>query len=1310
MSTRFPWDSHEVALLINAYLKVTSGDDLNQVAVHLSQTLRELAVRSGIQIDNTYRNINGMKMQLANVQYLFTKGEKGLSGASVLIRKMVELYQANPEAYQIILKEAIHMTGATSTSVEDAFFAYAKDKVGIPPKMLADYLKKAADYCQLKEPLLGTMDVKVVRNIQQKVSEGKLLRFRFGKDAQTIRNVTQLYYNFVKSYRKSKEETTFNSAPVQEAPPKNPVVPETSEVTPNVAPAISLEEFAASVEQVQENERSEEVAISEKVVPADSIVAQLTVDFSRDNSYPFTKPVTYTYKGQNHPAKSWNRSYVEICGLLFADHRDVFMSIMNGDIPGYNALAFADEQNYSRMRVPKSFAPGFYLESNLDATSIVQKLRGLHQLFAVGDDLQIVYQMVDGCQPSRPKERREVGAQGQLVVDENYDWCRSGLLLVDLTKETSYAFTQPDAYEYKGVTRRVNRWGKLYADLCGLLFEDYHDAFMSIMNGDVPGYNSLAFADEQHKGGMRAAKQFTPGYYLELNMNATTITRRIRGLYQLFNLGDGLRISYMKTGDTRPAIIPEESGEEWIIHELRSKSIPFTDNRAVDGYLWIASDMASPISLEEAATRGYYLRLKQDGCRAYPNRAVLWTKDQPQKVVNTAAFRRKLDKNFKPYLLSAKKLAAPTADQYSQSIEAVEKFIIERGLGFTLDTDDPDDAQHIYDVLLGRKDFAEWNNQRHHQYSAALAQYVGYLRQDESVDDDSKAHNTMTIKDATVQILKEAGIPLTISEILEGIEKARLYTFNTNNASVNLYISIRRHCKGMKSRHHAPVDVFDRVIDEDGQIRYALIGEQSASDRSTNVDEQPLTDERWVPILRDFFPDGYILNDFLGQFQAAAFWQERYGEECPIQGEAIDTAMKTVGSVRDGRVFIRSEEDNQLISSICEEINDILSRYTTVYRSCIYERYHEQLASISIYTEPVMTQQLLAKANGSFILVNQAFAKPGQCASGLQDACKVLRDHGGSMTVDDVAKVLWFIPRDTVYHYLSVDSESLNIGNSTWMLAEHFPVTQEDADKIGNMLDEVFLTSNYVQASDLPSLLQSRLPGIADNLSGMTYMAVFNIAQYYLRDRFNFTKAIISPKGISIDFTDLFRAFAAERDNFTLADLEAMASELNLPIYWESTYAGGAVRVSKTEFVNRRLIQFDVEAIDAVLADFCPDDYLPLMSVSSAMMMHLPSCGYRWNGYLLQSYVHGFSKVFRLSYSSFGKNGFYGAMVRKSCKMINSYSSLIEQVLTDDGTWETPADALDILVKRGYQALRKYKEIDNVVAQARKNKLAVDGR
>lgn len=570
------------------------------------------------------------------------------------------------------------------------------------------------------------------------------------------------------------------------------------------------------------------------------------------------------------------------------------------------------------------------------------------------------------------------------------------------------------------------------------------------------------------------------------------------------------------------------------------------------------------------------------------------------------------------------------------------------------------------------------------------------------------ALNTMTIKDAAVKVLHDAGQPLTIPEIMRQIEAEQLCKFNSSNPMLIAYQGIRRYCKGMKAQNHASVDVFDRFTDETGQIRYRLIGEGQKAADNTETQETAPADDRWLPILQHSFPDGYILNDFLGQFQAAAFWQERYGEECPIQGDAIDAVMQAIGVVRDGRVFPESDEGKRLISAICTEINDILSHYTAVYRSCVYERYQEQLAACSIYTEQVMAQQLLSEADGAFYSAGQVFTKCGQYASVIQDVRKVLRDHGGSIPVGDVAKVLWFIPYGTVYHCLSVDGESLNIGNGTWMLAEHFPLTQEDAEKIGDMLDEQFLASPYVQASDLVPLLKDRLPSIADDLSELNYMAVFNIAAYYLRDRFSFTKAIISPKGSDIDFTVLFKGFAAEHDTFTLVDLEMLASELKLPIYWESTYAGGAVRVSKTDFVNRRLMNFDVDAIDEVLQDFCSGDYLPLMAVSPAMMMHLPPCGYQWNGYLLQSYVFGFSKLFGLSYSSFGKTGYYGAMVRRSCKAINNYDSLIERVLTDDDTWETTADALDVLVKRGYQAVRKCKGIDTATARARQNKLSSD--
>lgn len=70
MPARIPWSQHEVALLFDAYLRAAKGADLQQTAAQLSVTLRGMAERAGVDIDETYRNVNGIKMQLANVQYL----------------------------------------------------------------------------------------------------------------------------------------------------------------------------------------------------------------------------------------------------------------------------------------------------------------------------------------------------------------------------------------------------------------------------------------------------------------------------------------------------------------------------------------------------------------------------------------------------------------------------------------------------------------------------------------------------------------------------------------------------------------------------------------------------------------------------------------------------------------------------------------------------------------------------------------------------------------------------------------------------------------------------------------------------------------------------------------------------------------------------------------------------------------------------------------------------------------------------------------------------------------------------------------
>ncbi len=116
------WSKYEVALLIDAYMKTTKTGDLKTIAEDLSSTLRDLAIRNGKTIDATYRNVNGMIMQLGTVQYCFTNGKSGLSNASVQIREMVKLYRNHPDKYWQILSEAYQLIQHPENEV-DQFLA-----------------------------------------------------------------------------------------------------------------------------------------------------------------------------------------------------------------------------------------------------------------------------------------------------------------------------------------------------------------------------------------------------------------------------------------------------------------------------------------------------------------------------------------------------------------------------------------------------------------------------------------------------------------------------------------------------------------------------------------------------------------------------------------------------------------------------------------------------------------------------------------------------------------------------------------------------------------------------------------------------------------------------------------------------------------------------------------------------------------------------------------------------------------------------------------------------------------------------------
>lgn len=112
MSERIPWDEYEAVILFDAFLSVEDGlITRNQAFEYVSAALRQKAMLRGTPIDQTFRNINGIRMQLDAMKYIYTNGELGLPHSNKLFESTIELYRTNRTAYREKLSEANRLAG-----------------------------------------------------------------------------------------------------------------------------------------------------------------------------------------------------------------------------------------------------------------------------------------------------------------------------------------------------------------------------------------------------------------------------------------------------------------------------------------------------------------------------------------------------------------------------------------------------------------------------------------------------------------------------------------------------------------------------------------------------------------------------------------------------------------------------------------------------------------------------------------------------------------------------------------------------------------------------------------------------------------------------------------------------------------------------------------------------------------------------------------------------------------------------------------------------------------------------------------------
>lgn len=210
MALRIPWDIEEAVLMLDMLLKSLDGKLTRKEAIRqVSEKLRRRAVNRGIEIDDIFRNENGITFQMSALEVAYTGRKTKLKQPTKLFVETVNLYRNNRELYEEILKEAENVV--EPTSVQDEFCSYLS--MQMPTFQLSDAYLMLSDiesFCLerkiLQNKLFETTDLETIKRVVQTVDSNRVFRFTYKQNLKKMSTVIHAYYTFLKSYKPDEEK------------------------------------------------------------------------------------------------------------------------------------------------------------------------------------------------------------------------------------------------------------------------------------------------------------------------------------------------------------------------------------------------------------------------------------------------------------------------------------------------------------------------------------------------------------------------------------------------------------------------------------------------------------------------------------------------------------------------------------------------------------------------------------------------------------------------------------------------------------------------------------------------------------------------------------------------------------------------------------------------------------------------------------------------------------------------------------------------------------------------------------------------
>ena len=468
---------------------------------------------------------------------------------------------------------------------------------------------------------------------------------------------------------------------------------------------------------------------------------------------------------------------------------------------------------------------------------------------------------------------------------------------------------------------------------------------------------------------------------------------------------------------------------------------------------------------------------------------------------------------------------------------------------------------------------------------------------------------------------------------------------------------------------------------EDGSKDNVVYVQQSDSDRDGSMSKKV------VCVLRSYFSRGFRLNSTIEERRFKQFYEKQYSSEFPATLQ-LSMMIPMLGIQHENKVYL---PEFMLATDVRDKIQlYIVSHFESsdyIYYDAILDKFSEDIVDSQIFDKETLKAYLqyydvYGWSYGTFYISKTNSVSVNQD----QDIIDFVRMQGGIVTENEILNAFHYMPKDYVVRCVVRNNRTLiSCGRGFRFHIDNYRINDIEKNGIREIIQLSIQSTGYLTTSELARSVQIKYPSVLSDNTEYGIIGFRNVVSKLYEGEFSFYNNLISSMHSRLDTNQVFEDFCKSKATFTTEEVNQLADDLGTLINFDAI-SRYCVRVSESKFVSKDNIVFDVPATDAAIANYCSGEYVTILDINT--FVAFPYCSYRWNNYLLESFVAQYSKQFKLMHSRYNKDNTIGAIVKRT-SAFSDYDEILIDAVANSKVPLNENDVLDYLQEKGYIARRR---------------------